>query len=151
MLLLNKADDQTVAAFLTEFVESLNTDSGVHRPESLIDVSSERSPDGAERNPGRHRRLAAIPDYAPLHPGYGPYVVTTWLDPVVHADWPNVRRGLMDCRIKSGNDEALDLVMPGLVPGIHVLEAAKKDVDGRVKCLAWRHPRRVFGDMTDTS
>jgi hypothetical protein len=39
----------------------------------------------------------------------------------------------MDCRIKSGNDEILDLVMPGLVPGIHVLEAAKKDVDGRVK------------------
>jgi len=52
---------------------------------------------------------------------------------VVHVDWPNVRRGLMDCRIKSGNDEALDLVMPGLVPGIHVLAAAKKDVDGRVK------------------
>ena len=39
----------------------------------------------------------------------------------------------MDCRIKSGNDETLDLVMPGLVPGIHVLAAAKKDVDGRVK------------------
>ena len=29
-----------------------------------------RSPDAAERNPGRHRRLAVIPDYAPLHPGY---------------------------------------------------------------------------------
>jgi hypothetical protein len=39
----------------------------------------------------------------------------------------------MDCRIKSGNDEAYDHVMPGLVPGIHVLAAAKKDVDGRVK------------------
>jgi hypothetical protein len=39
----------------------------------------------------------------------------------------------MDCRIKSGNDEAFDHVMPGLVPGIHVLAAAKKDVDGRVK------------------
>ena len=51
----------------------------------------------------------------------------------------------MDCRIKSGNDEALGLVMPGhsrskngvaslaYVPGIHVLAAAKKDVDGRVK------------------
>ena len=26
--------------------------------------------DGAQRNSGRHRRLAAIPDYAPLHPGY---------------------------------------------------------------------------------
>jgi hypothetical protein len=34
--------------------------------------------------------------------------------------------------IKSGNDEVLDHVMPGLVPGIHVL-AAKKDVDGRIK------------------
>jgi hypothetical protein len=34
-------------------------------------AGSERSPDGAERNPGRHRRLAAIPDYAPLHPCYG--------------------------------------------------------------------------------
>jgi hypothetical protein len=31
---------------------------------------SERSPDGAERNPGWHRPLAAIPDYAQLHPGY---------------------------------------------------------------------------------
>ena len=39
----------------------------------------------------------------------------------------------MDCRIKSGNDEALVDVMPGLVPGIHVLAAAMKDVDGRVK------------------
>jgi hypothetical protein len=91
---------------------------------------SKRNPDGAERNPGR-RRIAAIPDYAPLHPGYGAYVVTAGLDPAVHADWPNVRLGPMDCRIKSGNDEALDDVMPGLVPGIHVLTAAKKDVDGR--------------------
>jgi hypothetical protein len=39
----------------------------------------------------------------------------------------------MDCRIKSGNAEAFNHVMPGLVPGIHVLAAAKKDVDGRVK------------------
>jgi hypothetical protein len=36
-----------------------------------VDEVSERSLDGAERNPGPHRRLAAIPDYAPLHPGYG--------------------------------------------------------------------------------
>ena len=59
----------------------------------------------------------AIPDYAPLHPGYGPYIVTAGLDPAVHADGPNVRCSPMDCRIKSGNDEALELVMPGLVPG----------------------------------
>jgi hypothetical protein len=43
-----------------------------------------------------------------------PYIVTAGLDPAVHADWPNVRRGLMDCRIKSGNDEAFDHVMPAL-------------------------------------
>jgi hypothetical protein len=35
------------------------------------DRISKRSPDGAERNPGRIRRLTAIPDFAPLHPGYG--------------------------------------------------------------------------------
>jgi hypothetical protein len=91
-----------------------------------------------ERNPGRHRRVAAIPDYVPLHPGYGPYVVTAGLDPAVHADWPHVRRGFMDCRIKSGNDEASDHVMPGhsrskngvaslaYVPGIHVFEPRRK-------------------------
>jgi hypothetical protein len=51
----------------------------------------------------------------------------------------------MDCRIKSGNDETFAPVMPGhsrskngvaslaYAPGIHVLAAAMKDVDGRVK------------------
>jgi hypothetical protein len=39
-------------------------------PRQFQSKRSERSPDGAERNPGRHRRLVAIPDYAPLHPGY---------------------------------------------------------------------------------
>jgi hypothetical protein len=29
--------------------------------------------------------------------------------------------------------ERIDLVMPGLVPGIHVFARRKKDVDGRVK------------------
>ena len=37
---------------------------------NLSQKASERSPDGAQQNPGRRRRLAAIPDYAPLHPGY---------------------------------------------------------------------------------
>jgi hypothetical protein len=42
------------------------------------------------------------------------------------------------------------------MPGIHVLLLEKvlilkKDVDGRDKCIARRHPRQVFGDMTDTS
>jgi hypothetical protein len=39
-------------------------------PRQFQSKRSERSPDGAERNPGRHRRLVAIPDYAALHPGY---------------------------------------------------------------------------------
>jgi hypothetical protein len=56
---------------------------GYYRLES---AASKRSPDGAERNPGRHSRPAAIPDYAPLHPGYGLYIVTAGLDPAVHAD-----------------------------------------------------------------
>jgi hypothetical protein len=34
----------------------------------------ERSPDGAQRNPGRHRRFVAIPYYAALHPGYACYI-----------------------------------------------------------------------------
>ena len=29
-----------------------------------------RSPDGAQRNPGRLSLLARFPDYASLHPGY---------------------------------------------------------------------------------
>jgi hypothetical protein len=33
-------------------------------------ASGERRPDGTQRNPGRHRRLLAISDYAPLHPSY---------------------------------------------------------------------------------
>jgi hypothetical protein len=35
--------------------------------------------------------------------------------------------------IQGSNDQAHARVMPGLVPGIHVFAAAKKDVDGRVK------------------
>ena len=42
-------------------------------------------------------------------------------------------------------------VMAGLVPAIHVLLRSREDVDARHKCIARRHPRRVFGDMTDTS
>jgi hypothetical protein len=33
-----------------------------------------------------------------------PRLVTTGLDPVVHADSHHARRCPMDCRIKSGND-----------------------------------------------
>jgi hypothetical protein len=31
-------------------------------------------------------------------------IVTTGLDPVVHAEVPNTRRCRMDCRVKPGND-----------------------------------------------
>src|SRR5258707_501089 len=46
---------------------------------------SKRDPDGAERNPGRHRGLTPIRDSARLHRGYGLSVVTAGLDPAVHA------------------------------------------------------------------
>ena len=39
-------------------------------PQRVLRSFSERSPDGAERNPGWHRRFTAVPDFAPLHPGY---------------------------------------------------------------------------------
>jgi hypothetical protein len=33
-------------------------------------VYRRRIPDGAERNPGLPRGVDAVPDFAPLHPGY---------------------------------------------------------------------------------
>jgi hypothetical protein len=43
--------------------------------------------------------------FAALSPPYKFIFVTTGLDPVVHADSPNGRRGRMDCRVKPGNDD----------------------------------------------
>ena len=34
---------------------------------------------------------------------------------------------------------------------IHLRNKSFSKMDHRVKCLAWRHHRRVFGDITDTS
>src|SRR5580700_4724597 len=37
---------------------------------NLSQKANERSPDGAERNPGLPRGIDAAPDFAALHPGY---------------------------------------------------------------------------------
>ena len=40
----------------------------------------------------------------------------------------------MDCRVKPGNDEKEAPVMPGFMPGIHVLfDPQQQDADGRDK------------------
>ena len=41
-------------------------------------------------------------------------LVTTGLDPVVHADSPHVRRRRMDCRVRPGNDAVNSATIPGL-------------------------------------
>jgi hypothetical protein len=57
-------------------------------------------------------------------------IVTTGLDPVVHADLPGKRRCRMDCPIKSGNDAIKGEKRDQNLGPQYVVECAEGDVGG---------------------
>jgi hypothetical protein len=64
-------------------------------------------------------------------------IVTTGLDPVVHAEVSNTRRCRMDCRVKPGNDTCQ---IPGMIT-IHI-DTDACPVKQEIYRVAERHARK---------